>query len=149
VRSSTPRPDIDSLEPGPVLLYDGLCVWCNLSARLLLQIDRRGSFRFASLQGELGRVVSQLPELEGVDSLVLLEPAPDGFPGRVHVRSDAFFRILEHLGGIWRVYMVFRVIPRPLRDLAYDVFARLRYVLFPRFDECPLPPAEARDRFLD
>lgn len=134
---------------GPVLLYDGLCAFCTLSMRLLLQIDRKGVFRFAPLQGKLGEVVSELPELDGVDSLVLLEPSGDGNPGDVYVRSDAFFRVLKHLGGVWRIFTVFALIPRPLRDLAYDAFARLRYVLFPRFDTCRLPAVEVRDRFLE
>jgi predicted DCC family thiol-disulfide oxidoreductase YuxK len=40
------------------------------------------------------------------------------------------------------------VIPRPVRDAAYDLIARFRYRIFGTRDEmCPIVPAELRTRF--
>lgn len=137
-------------DDGPVLLYDGVCRFCDWAVRLLLRVDRRGVFRFAPLQGELAAgVLARHPALRAVDSLVLVEAPGQQATESVSVRSDAFLRTLKHLGGAWRLLVVLAVIPRPIRDWAYDVFARQRYRVFGRFDVCPVPPPEVRERFLE
>ncbi len=45
--------------------------------------------------------------------------------------------------------LLIAALPRPIRDLFYDSFARRRYALFGRYDSCPVMPPELRDRFLD
>jgi predicted DCC family thiol-disulfide oxidoreductase YuxK len=39
-------------------------------------------------------------------------------------------------------------LPRPLRDLGYRLVARYRYRIWGRFDTCPIPTAQERERFL-
>ena len=64
------------------------------------------------------------------------------------VRSEAVLRVAEYLGGWWRVARVLRILPRFVRDAAYDLFARNRYRMFGRYDTCPIPAPEVRARFL-
>ena len=130
----------------PVLLFDGVCGLCNWTVRVVLRLDRRGTLRFAPLGGAFAAaVLERHAELRDVDSLVLVEPAE----GRVHVKSSAVLRLAHHLGGPWRVLCVSRVVPRALRDWAYDLVARHRYAVFGRFDERPAPPVDTSARFLD
>ena len=132
----------------PVLLYDGVCGFCNKSVQMILDHDRRGGMRFAALQGVYGQsVIERHPELRGVDSVVYVEPEPGG--ERVHVRSDAALRVAAYLGGFWKLFLAARVLPRPLRDYFYDLFARNRYKFFGKYDSCMLPPPEVRERFLE
>jgi predicted DCC family thiol-disulfide oxidoreductase YuxK len=127
----------------PVLLYDGLCGFCDGTVQFILRHDRRGTMQFATLQGELGqRVLSGTRELQGVDSLVMLEG------DRVHVKSEAALRIAAYLGGAWRLALVLRLVPRALRDWGYDLFARHRYRFFGKHDSCPIPAPEVRARFI-
>ena len=148
---------------GPVLLYDGVCALCNWTVRVVLRLDRRGRIRFAPLGGAYAtRVLERHPEARDVDSLILVEPgrAPDSAPEppdgpgvagaeRVHVKSEAVLRLAHGLGGIWRAAGVLRVVPRPVRDWAYDAVARRRYAVFGRLARRPDPPAIGRGRFLD
>ena len=132
----------------PVLLYDGVCGFCNRSVQLILDHDRRGLMRFAALQSDYGQaVIERHPELRGVDSVIYVEQAPGG--ERVHVRSDAALKVAAYLGGFWRIFLAARVLPRALRDHCYDLFARNRYKLFGKYDSCMLPPPGVRSRFLD
>ena len=55
-----------------------------------------------------------------------------------HIKSGGFFQVARHLGGWWRLALVFRMIPRVLRDWAYDKVARNRYRWFGRADYCAL-----------
>ena len=69
--------------------------------------------------------------------------------GRLLTRSAAVARVLERLGGPWRLLAgVSRVFPRALLDLLYDFVARVRYRVFGREpDACPVIPKEQRSRF--
>ena len=64
-------------------------------------------------------------------------------------RSTGALRILARVGGVWRVVSWFRVVPAPLRDLAYRIVARYRYSWFGRFDRCEIPSNDDSARFLD
>jgi predicted DCC family thiol-disulfide oxidoreductase YuxK len=133
----------------PVLLYDGVCGFCNKSVQMILGHDRRGEMRFAALQSGYGlRVVERHPELRGVDSVVFVEETTSGGE-RIFVRSDAALKVAAYLGGFWKLFLAARVMPRRLRDYFYDLFARNRYRLFGRYDTCLLPPPEVRARFLE
>jgi predicted DCC family thiol-disulfide oxidoreductase YuxK len=136
-------------QTGPVLLYDGVCGFCNKSVQMILDHDRRATLRFAALQSEYARaVVARHPEIAGVDSVVFVEPEPTGGE-RVYVRSDASLRIAAYLGGFWKIFLVARLLPRSLRDFFYDLVARKRYRFFGKYDTCLLPPDEVRARFID
>jgi predicted DCC family thiol-disulfide oxidoreductase YuxK len=135
-------------ETAPVLLYDGVCGLCNRAVQTILKHDRRGEMRFAALQSEFGRaVLGRHPELEGVDSVVLVERGPGG--ERVHVRSDASLGVLAYLGGPWKLFLAARIIPAPVRDFFYNLIARYRYRFFGKHDACLLPPPEVRARFIE
>ncbi|HVF44730.1 MAG TPA: DCC1-like thiol-disulfide oxidoreductase family protein [Pyrinomonadaceae bacterium] len=139
---------VETTGAAPVLLYDGVCGFCNRTVQMILDRDRRGTMRFAALQSDYGRaVVRRHRELEGVDSVVYVEPSAGG--ERVHARSEAALRVASYLGGPWKVFLAARVIPRGLRDYLYDLLARNRYRFFGKSEQCMLPPAEARARFLD
>jgi predicted DCC family thiol-disulfide oxidoreductase YuxK len=135
---------------GPVLLYDGLCGFCDGTVQFILKHDRRGTLRFATLQGEFARgVIARHPELQGVDSLVLVEPADDSTSERVSVRSAGALRLARYLGGPWHIARAVAIVPRFVRDWAYDGFARIRYRVFGRYDSCPIPSPAQRARFID
>ncbi len=134
----TPAPDI--------LFYDGYCGLCHRTVQFVVREDREGNaFRFAPLQGEtFSRLIPRAIRETLPDSLVVM--ASDR---QLYVRSDAFLRILRRLGGGWRALAaMLSVVPRGLRDFAYDFVARVRFRIFGRREDlCPLMPPELRTRF--
>jgi predicted DCC family thiol-disulfide oxidoreductase YuxK len=140
---------VETTVAAPVLLYDGVCGFCNKSVQLILDHDRRGEMRFAALQSDYGQaVVARHPELRGVDSVVFVEQTGAGGE-RIYVRSEAALKVAAYLGGFWKVFLAAKVLPRAARDYLYDLFARNRYRVFGKYDSCMLPPPEVRARFLD
>lgn len=104
--------------------------------------------QFAPLQGETaGAVLQRHPHLRSADSLIIIEA--DGRTESLYLRSDGLLRIADYLGGVWSLFRIARIIPRPLRDPVYDLIASLRYRIAPRYSACPLPPPEYRSRFLN
>ncbi len=135
-------------QSNPVLLYDGVCGFCNSTVRFIIARDRKKLLRFASLQSNFARgVLERHPDLRSIDSLVLIEQQ-NGLE-KIFIRSDGAFRVASYLGGPWNILLVFQILPRPLRDAAYDLFARYRYALFGRYDSCPIPDAHLRSRFIE
>lgn len=128
-----------------IVFYDGVCGLCDRSVRFLLQRDRRATLRFAPLQGDTACARSDLPaELRSV--VFILRPnTPEE---QIYFRSDAALRLLDHVGGGWRIVSWLRLIPRPIRDAVYDFIASRRYRWFGKFDACRIPPPEWRARFL-
>jgi predicted DCC family thiol-disulfide oxidoreductase YuxK len=141
---------VETSVTGPVMLYDGVCGFCNKSVRLILDHDRRETMRFAALQSSYAlAIIERHPKLREVDSVVIVENARGGTDERVYVRSNAALKIASYLGGFWKLFLAAKVIPRPVRDYLYDLFARNRYRLFGKYDSCMLPPPAVRSRFLD
>lgn len=135
-------------EHAPVLLYDGVCALCNGAVKKILRDDEVGTMRFAALDSEYARqVIGRHPELAGVDSFVIVDNPGEPTEG-IHIRSDAVLRVIDYLGSTRRARLIGLLVPRPLRDAAYRLVARIRYRMFGKYDTCPVPPPEVRARFL-
>jgi len=132
-----------------VVLYDGSCGLCSHAVRLIAGHDRAARFRFAALDSAVGREVlaaagAGLARRSLPDSIVVV---PAGRPALVE--SDAAIYVAAHLDGPLRHTAWLRVVPRPVRDLAYRALARVRYRVFGRRDACALPAPWLRERLLD
>ncbi len=132
-----------------MLLYDGVCGFCNWAVRTVLRFDPHGTLRFAALDSDFARaIIDRHPAIQNVDSVVFVDE-PGQAAERVAVRSAAALRVVDYLGGRWKLLEVARIVPAPLRDWLYDRFADIRYSVFGKYDSCPLPPPEVRARFLE
>jgi len=133
---------------GPVLLYDGTCGFCAESVQTVLRHDRRGTLRFAPIQGEFGSaVVSRHPELRSIDSMIWVENTSEAIE-RVFVRSTAALRVAAYLGGVWRVLLPGYLVPASIRDAVYDFVARHRHHIMGSRENCLIVTPELQSRFL-
>lgn len=146
------------MEPGthPVLLYDGVCGFCNWSVQFVLKRDPGAIFRFASLQSGLAqRVLSRhgvnAADLNAAYVVLGYDPdRPDGAGETLLARSEAVLSVAWQLGGIWRLgASLLHRVPLGVRDWIYGVLVRYRYRVFGKYEACPLPSEETRSRFLD
>ncbi|WP_437204607.1 thiol-disulfide oxidoreductase DCC family protein [Planctomicrobium sp. SH664] len=146
--NESPTPEAPSTAPtgharGVVVYFDGVCGFCNHFVNFLLTRDTRGTLRFAPLQGETARARLAPADYENVESVVV------EVNGRTFRKSAAVVQLLRELGGVWRIPAgVLWLIPAPLRDFGYRMFARMRYRLFGKHEACRLPTPEERARFL-
>ena len=128
----------------PIIVFDAECVLCSANAQFVLRYDRRGLFRLASMQGEVGAALYRRFGIdpEQPDTLIVVT-------GDTALRdSEAVFAIWSGLGWPWCALTLFRVVPRPLRDTIYRSIARHRYRLFGKRETCWIPNAEQADRVL-
>lgn len=128
----------------PVVLFDGVCNLCNGFVQTLVKIDPAGKFQFAALQSEFGQEVmakAQLPVNE-ISTVILYDN------GKIFTHSDVPLEICRQLGGVWSVFLVFKLVPRFLRNRLYNWVARNRYRWFDQRESCMIPTPELRQRFL-
>jgi predicted DCC family thiol-disulfide oxidoreductase YuxK len=128
----------------PVILFDAMCILCSANARFILEHDRRGRFRLASIQSPAGAGLCRRFGLDPNDPESLLFVQGD----RALRDSDAVLAIWSGLGWPWRAGAALRIVPRVLRDGLYRWVARNRYRLFGRRETCWVPSAGDRERML-
>ena len=127
-----------------VILFDGVCNFCNKSIQFIIEREPKGYFCFASLQGEVGQSLLKKHQLPSrVDSFVLIEN------NQVYLKSDAALRICKHLKGAWKLMSLFLMVLKPVRNAVYSLIANNRYKFYGKRDSCMIPPPEIRERFLD
>lgn len=130
----------------PIVLFDGVCNLCNGAVNVLLDLDKHKRLKFASLQSEYAKNLIQSKTLEenirGIDSILFWD-------GReIHIKSNAIIEICDKLGGFWKILKLSYIIPRPIRNILYDLIAKNRYRLFGKRESCRMPSPELKERIL-
>ena len=126
-----------------IIFFDGLCSFCQFWVQYILKKDQNNKFLFAPLQGKIANEL--LPSVFlSVDTIVLLEDKK-----RIYTKSDAILRIINILGGVRKILLVFKVVPTFVRNILYDLFARNRFVIRKPLEHCPLPKPDVACRFLE
>jgi predicted DCC family thiol-disulfide oxidoreductase YuxK len=121
---------------GGIVIFDGFCNLCSGWARFILTHDPKGRFRLLPLQTPDGEAFASKHSISATaeTSIVVLTNS------QMLSKSDAVLHILSHLGGLWRVLAALRILPRAIRDGAYDFIAARRYRWFGKRATCMIPP---------
>ena len=127
-----------------VIVFDGVCNFCNAFVNFVLERDSRGLFKFGTLQSQPAQdILTQLHlSTQDYETFLLLEH------GKVFTKSTAALKIFRSLPGAWRWLYAFIIIPRPLRDMVYSFIARHRYQWMGKSDSCRVPTSNERTRFI-
>lgn len=130
--------------PELIVFYDGNCGLCHGLVRFLLDIDKAGATKFAPLQESFAhKKLEAYPELlNDFETVVVLNN------GVLTTKSQAVFEIFRYLGGPWALLSFLRLLPSSLTNYFYAFIAQRRYKIFGRYETCPLPSSEDRERFL-
>ncbi|MGZ8558129.1 MAG: thiol-disulfide oxidoreductase DCC family protein [Chitinophagaceae bacterium] len=126
-----------------LILFDGVCNYCNAMVNFAIKNDKKGILKFAPLQSEAGKRLKEEHKIApGVDSVIYIEN------GKVYTHSDAAIRIAKYLQWPAKAFYGFIIVPRFIRQPFYKWIARNRYKWFGKKDECMVPTKEVRERFL-
>ena len=118
----------------PIILFDGCCNLCNGAVRFVLRHSVEGTFNFIPSQSEEGEQLLKAVGIERDQMETLIFIKQD----KVHEKSDATLEICRHLSGLWKFFVIFKIIPKPLRDKPYNLIAKKRYKWFGASDNCQI-----------
>ncbi|OIQ36107.1 MAG: thiol-disulfide oxidoreductase [Bacteroidetes bacterium MedPE-SWsnd-G1] len=129
----------------PLILFDGICNLCNSSVQFVLKKDKNKQFIFASIQSDAAKeILLQFSKNNSdLDSIYLI------YKGRLYTKSSAILRIGNLLGGFYALVIIFWIVPKPIRNWAYDFIAKNRYEWYGKKDACMIPTPEIKNRFLN
>ena len=125
-----------------IILFDGYCNFCSWGIQFLLRRDKQNSFLFAASQSEGGKRVLASYNIEEVESVIYVRK------GVVYKSSAAVLLVLHDLGYPWKLFYVFILVPKFIRNAIYNAFAKVRYSLFGRRKVCRMPNENEKNRFL-
>lgn len=128
-----------------ILLFDGVCNLCNRVVLFTIRNDKDKKFRFAALQSERGQAMLRKFDLPTHDfgSFVLIHGE------KYFLKSSAGLHVLKELGFPWKLFYIFIIFPRLLRDFIYNIISKSRYSVFGKRDTCMTPTPELKQRFLE
>lgn len=127
-----------------IILFDGVCNFCNFWVNFIIDHDKKNNFKFAALQSESGQEITKkfnLPQKD-FDSFILISQ------NKVFKKSAAAFEILKYLDSWIKIIYPIKFLPIAFSDLFYDLIAKNRYMFFGRKDVCRIPSKEDLNRFL-
>jgi predicted DCC family thiol-disulfide oxidoreductase YuxK len=122
----------DANDQRPILLFDGVCNFCNGGVNLALDLDvsDTGVLRFASLQSIVGQslLMKANKKPNDLSTVVLVESLEKSY-----FESEAVMRTAELLQGLpapvrWASKLGRNVLPGFIRNAAYQVVGRNRYL---------------------
>ncbi|AXT59757.1 DUF393 domain-containing protein [Aquimarina sp. AD10] len=129
-----------------IILFDGVCNLCNSAINFIIKRDKKGIFRYASLQSEIGEklIADRNIDISKIDSILLIDPKI-----AYYHKSTAALHIAKELSGLYPILSVFLILPKFFRDWIYDIVAKNRYKWFGKKESCMIPTAELKALFID
>lgn len=128
-----------------IILFDGVCNFCNFWVNFIIDRDKKDVFRFAALQSERGKELLNKFNINDsqLESVILIEWET------VFSKSTAALMIAKELRGPIKVLYPLIIFPKFLRDFIYELIAKYRYNLFGKRESCRVPSEEEKLKFLD
>ena len=127
-----------------------MCGLCNRLNVFVLTRDVQGVFAFASLQSQTGQSLLKRfgKATEDLTTFYVLTDYRAESPVLL-AKSRAALFVASRLGGLWPALGTFGVLPTAMLDAVYDLIARYRYRVSGRYETCPVPAPEHKQRFID
>ena len=132
------------MQENPVILFDGVCNYCNAMVNFAIRNDKKAILKFAPLQSQAGkRLKEEYKIAPGIDSVILIDQ------DKVYTYSDAAVRISKYLRWPAKILYGLLIIPKFIRQPFYKWVAKNRYKWFGKKEECMIPTPDVKARFLD
>jgi predicted DCC family thiol-disulfide oxidoreductase YuxK len=128
----------------PVLLFDGVCNFCNRMVNFAIRNDKKATLKFAPLQSATGQQLKEEYKVNPTaDTVVFIEN------GKAYTYARAAIRVCKYLDWPAKALYAFIIIPSFISQPVYKWIARNRYKWFGKKETCMIPTAEVRRRFLE
>jgi len=127
-----------------IILFDGVCNFCNASVNFIIARDKKDIFRFAALQSDPGIELQKKFSLDPKDlsTFILI----DG--DKYYKKTTAALNVGKSLGFPYNFAYISIIIPPFIRNIAYNIIAKYRYKWFGKKESCRIPTPEEIGKFL-
>jgi predicted DCC family thiol-disulfide oxidoreductase YuxK len=126
-----------------IIYFDGVCGLCNSFVKILLKVD--SDLKFATLQGNSGQKLLTKINFNKSEFDTVIFKKND----QVYTKSSAVFEIFKTIGGLWKVFLIFSVLPISTTDAVYRYIALKRFKVFGKLDQCDITIFNKPGQFID
>ena len=99
----------------------------------MIKYDKDQIFKYAPVHGETYRSKDIHVHLPGIDSIIFYSK------DHIFVKTRAIQEILLSLGGVFSLLGILLIpLPKIICNVFYDLFAKYRYKIFGKVDNCAL-----------
>lgn len=132
------------MEAQPIILFDGVCNFCNSAVNFVIKRNAKENILFAPLQSEAGQRLLKQYDLavDDLQSFIFVDK------GKAYDRSTAALKVCRYLRAGWPLCYGLIIVPEFIRDGVYNWIGRNRYKWFGMRNECMIPPPAIKARFL-
>ena len=128
-----------------IVYFDGICGLCDWFVNFLVIIDTNNNLKFSTLQGTSGQVLLSSLKMDLKEYNTVLFKIND----QVYTKSTAVFKIIESVGGFYKVFLIFNLLPTKLNDWIYSKVAKNRYKYFGKLDKCDITKFNIPGQLID
>lgn len=127
-----------------IILFDGVCNFCNFWVNFIINRDKNDTYQFAAMQSDCGQKLLKEFKLNAYDfdSFVLI------VNDKHFKKSTAALMISKNLKSIVKLLYPLILLPEPIRDFFYDLIAKNRYKFFGKRNVCRIPTENEKKKFL-
>ncbi len=134
-----------------IVFFDGVCGLCSKLVQFIIANDHEDLFLFAPLQSEFAASTLTPRGIDPAKLDTIWVIAEYGQPSeRLLSKSDG---VVFTIGKLKRWFQplatIFGLQPKWLRDFQYLLIAAIRYRIAGKRDQCMLPSADNRRKFID
>lgn len=122
-----------------VLIYDGECNMCSKFIRFIVRINRNKNLYITDFNSNWTK--ENITLNPNIDSMIFISKEVS------YIYSDSILHLLYETNFIFKPILIFKLLPRTLRNKAYKKLAQNRHK-FNRSNSCPIFTKKARSMFL-
>jgi predicted DCC family thiol-disulfide oxidoreductase YuxK len=128
----------------PVILYDGVCNFCNVIVNFIIRRDKQKKILFAPIQSREARMLlrSLNEPFASLQTVYLIKDK------QIYKRSTAVFKTIELLPYPWKALSYLSLLPISFTDSVYKIIAQNRYKWFGKRNEMVKPDEAVKERFI-
>lgn len=125
-----------------IIFFDGVCGICNGFVDFMMSEDKNNTLVYAPLQGITAKEKLNKKYLIDINTIAYQEG------DQTYTQSDAVLKSLASIGGIWKLFLVFKVVPKFIHNSIYNFVSTNRFSWFGKRETCRLPTPEEKNKIL-
>lgn len=106
-------------------MFDGVCALCNGAVSFLHKRLKNKNYEFIPSESDKGIKILEEYSIQQIsqDSMVVI------IKNQTFIKSDAVLKIVKDMKAHWKIFLIFKIVPKPIRDFIYTWISRNRHKL--------------------
>ncbi len=117
-----------------LIIFDANCRVCSHSISFIEKRDKKGVFTFLGMKDTKTKELINMYAIKNFDedTLILIKKE------NIYLRAEAILEITKEISLPWSFFQVLKIVPLPLLDTLYKIFAKNRHKILSKKSKCKI-----------